>query len=162
MPVALTSAATMDQSLAVEAKRFTDIAAEMRADMQHSLEITLKAMSPEMKSAGISPFTPEDTRRDPKYLLSYENHRFMQDWFLADWGDRALDLGHLKHRSVAGMQRVGLHMDGVEQLQPTLGLRWLLCYEESDAESVICGRLRPSTGSSRVNAYPVEHCPGLS
>lgn len=225
--LALTLAATTDPSLAVEAKRFTDIAAEMRADMQHSLEITLKAMSPEMKSAGISPFTPEDTHRDPKYLLSYENHRFMQDWFLADWGDRALDLGHLKHRSVAGMQRVGLHMDGVEQrtsnfmehgtlavkirqddyrsflltlyalvcyaadsgnryspedalipggyagegnkywwsavvnsvLQPTLGLRWLLCYEESDAEVCHLQKAAPKHWFKPGERISVERCP---
>ena len=36
----------------------------------------------------------------------------MQDFFLADWGDNALDVGHLKHREVAGMQIVGLHTDG--------------------------------------------------
>ena len=39
----------------------------------------------------------------------------MQDWFLADWGDPALDRGHLKHREIAGMQVVGLHIDGGEQ-----------------------------------------------
>ena len=65
-----------------------------------------------MKQAGITPFTPDDTDHPPKELLSYENHRFMQDWFLADWGDPALDLGHLKHREIAGMQIMGLHTDG--------------------------------------------------
>ncbi len=28
----------------------------------------------------------------------------MMDWFTADWGDPALDLGHLKHRELAGQQ----------------------------------------------------------
>jgi len=113
--LALTAAALIDPTLTAEAARFTGIAAEMRVDIQRSLETTLAAMSPEMKAAGITPFTPEDTHRDPKLLLSYENHRFMQDWFLADWGDRALDLGQLRHRAIAGMEQVGLHIDGGEQ-----------------------------------------------
>lgn len=111
----LTATAAIDPTLAAEATRFTVITAEMRTNIQRSLETTLAAMSRTMKTAGITPFTPEDTHRDPKHLLSYENHRFVQDWFLADWGDQALDLGHLKHRSIAGMALVGLHMDGVEQ-----------------------------------------------
>lgn len=225
--LALAAAATVDPSLAAEAKRFMGIATEMRADIQRSLEKTLKAMSPEMKSAGISPFTPEDTHRDPKDLLSYENHRFMQDWFLADWGDRALDLGHLKHRSLAGMERVGLHIDGGAQrtsnfmehgtlavkirqenyrsflltlyglvcfaadsgnryspedalipggyagegnkygwsavvnsvLQPTLGLRWLLCYEESDADVCHLQKAAPKHWFEAGKRISVERCP---
>ncbi len=225
--LALAAAATVDPSLAAEAKRFMEIATEMRADIQQSLEKTLKAMSPEMKSAGISPFTPEDTHRHPKDLLSYENHRFMQDWFLADWGDRTLDLGHLKHRSIAGMERVGLHIDGGAQrtsnfmehgtlavkirqenyrsflltlyglvcfaadsgnryspedalipggyagegnkygwsavvnsvLQPTLGLRWLLCYEESDADVCHLQKAAPKHWFEAGERISVERCP---
>ncbi len=225
--LALAAAATVDPSLAAEAKRFMEIATEMRADIQRSLEKTLKAMSPEMKSAEISPFTPEDTHRHPKDLLSYENHRFMQDWFLADWGDRTLDLGHLKHRSIAGMERVGLHIDGGAQrtsnfmehgtlavkirqenyrsflltlyglvcfaadsgnryspedalipggyagegnkygwsavvnsvLQPTLGLRWLLCYEESDADVCHLQKAAPKHWFEAGERISVERCP---
>lgn len=225
--LALTSASALDPSFAADAKRFTEIAAEMRANIQRSLETTLKAMSPQMKSSGISPFTPEDTHRDPKDLLSYENHRFMQDWFLADWGDRALDLGHLKHRSIAGMEKVGLHIDGGAQrtsnfmehgtlavkirqedyrsflltlyglvcfaadsgnryapedalipggyagegskygwsavvnsvLQPTLGLRWLLCYEESHADICHLQKAAPKHWFKAGERISVDLCP---
>lgn len=224
---ALTAAAILDLTLSAEATRFTAIAAEMRTNIQRSLETTLAAMSPEMKAAGITPFTPDDTHRDPKHLLSYENHRFMQDWFLADWGNEALDLGHLKHRSIAGMELVGLHMDGVEQrtsnfmehgtlavkirqedyrsflltlyglvcyaadsgnryspedalipggyagegnkywwssvvnsvLQPALGLRWLLCYEESDADVCHLQKAAPRHWFKAGEKISVERCP---
>ena len=225
--LALKAAAAVDPSLDPEAKRFAAVAAEVRSDLQRSLETTLKAMSPEMRAAGISPFTPEDTHRDPKHLLSYENHRFMQDWFLADWGDAALDRGHLKHREIAGMQVVGLHIDGGEQktsnfmehgtlavkirqddyrsflltlyglvcfaadsgnryapedallpsgragegnryawsavvnsvLQPTLGLRWLLCYEESDADICHLQKAAPKHWFRPGERIAVERCP---
>ena len=225
--LALTAAARLDPMLAAEAKHFTEIAAEMRANLQRSLETTLNAMTPEMRASGISPFTPEDIHRDPKDLLSYENHRFMQDWFLSDWGDRALDLGHLKHRSLAGMERVGLHIDGVAQrtsnfmehgtlavkirqqdyrsflltlyglvcfaadsgnryspedalipggyagegnkygwsavinsvLQPTLGLRWLLCYEENDSDVCHLQKAAPKHWFRVGERISVERCP---
>jgi len=225
--VALTAAALVDPTLAGEATRFTAIAAEMRTNIQRSLKTTLAAMSPAMKTAGITPFTPEDTHRDPKHLLSYENHRFMQDWFLTDWGDQALDLGHLKHRSIAGMELVGLHIDGGEQrtsnfmehgtlavkirqedyrsflltlyglvcyaadsgnryspedalipggyagegnkygwsavvnsvLQPALGLRWLLCYEESDADVCHLQKAAPKHWFIEGERIAVERCP---
>jgi hypothetical protein len=32
--------------------------------------------------------------------------------FLADWGDPTLDLGHLRHREIAGLQIMALHTDG--------------------------------------------------
>src|SRR5438874_10916676 len=64
-----------------------------------------------MRAAGITPFTPDDIRRDPKHLTSYENHRFMMDWFTADWGNTGLDRGQLKHRQIAGYQIMGLHTD---------------------------------------------------
>jgi hypothetical protein len=107
----LEAASTSDQGLQAEAKRILAIVDEMRSDIQRSLEITLSNMSGEMKAAAITPFTPEDLHRNPTQLESYENHRFMQDWFLADWGDDRLDLGHLNHRKVAGMQLCGLHID---------------------------------------------------
>lgn len=225
--LALTAAAAVDPTLVAEATRFTAIAAEMRTNIQRSLQTTLAALSPEMKAAGITPFTPEDTHRDPKYLLSYENHRFMQDWFLADWGDPSLDLGHLKHRTIAGMQQVGLHIDGGAQrtsnfmehgtlavkirqqdyrsflltlyglvcyaadsgnryspedalipggyagednkygwsavvnsvLQPTLGLRWLLCYEESDADVCHLQKAAPKHWFKSGERIAVERCP---
>ena len=225
--LALTAASSFDPALAPEAKRFTEIAAEMRANIQRSLETTLRAMSPEMRAAGITPFTPEDTHRDPKHLLSYENHRFMQDWFLADWGDPRLDLGHLRHREIAGMQAVGLHIDGGEQktsnfmehgtlavkirqedyrsflltlyglvcfaadsgnryspedallpggragegnkyawsavvnsvLQPTLGLRWLLCYEEADADVCHLQKAAPKHWFREGERILVGRCP---
>lgn len=224
---ALAAAAVADPALSNEAVRFTTIAAEMRLNIQRSLEKTLSALSPEMKAAGITPFTPEDTHRDPRHLLSYENHRFMQDWFLADWGDQALDRGHLKHRSIAGMELIGLHIDGVEQrtsnfmehgtlavkirqedyrsflltlyglvcyaadsgnhyspedalipggyagegnkygwsavinsvLQPALGLRWLLCYEESDAQVCHLQKAAPSHWFRAGEKIVVERCP---
>jgi hypothetical protein len=180
-----------------------------------------------MKAAGISPFTPEDIHRRPQDLSSYENHRFMQDWFLADWGDEALDLGHLKHRELAGMQIVGLHTDGAQArtsnfmdhgslavkirqddyrpfllnlyalvcyaadcgnryspedalipgsfagegdrygwasvvnsaLQPALGLRWLLCYEESDSDVCHLQKAAPKHWFGRGNTIVVSGCP---
>ena len=95
--------------------RYQALAAEMRGLIQQSLQTTLSRCSPQMKQAGITPFTPGDTHHDPRQLESYENHRFMMDWFTADWGDPQLDLGHLHHRELAGMQIVGLHTDGAEQ-----------------------------------------------
>lgn len=225
--LALAAASGPDPALAAEAVRFAEIAAEMRGNIQRSLQLTLSALSPQMKNAGITPFTPEDRHRDPKDLLSYENHRFMQDWFLADWGDSALDLGHLKHRSIAGMQLAGLHIDGVAQrtsnfmehgtlavkirqddyrsflltlysltcyaadsgnryspedalipggyagegnkygwsavvnseLQPTLGLRWLLCYEESDADVCHLQKAAPKHWFKARERIAVERCP---
>lgn len=224
---ALAAAAVLNPELASEASRFEAIASEMRTNITAALHITLDKMDPAMKAEGISPFTPEDTNRDPKQLLSYENHRFMQDWFLADWGDPALDLGHLKHRKIAGMQLVGLHIDGVEQrtsnfmehgtlavkirqedyrsflltlyglvcyaadsgnryspedallpggyagegnkywwsavvnsvLQPTLGLRWLLCYEENNAEICHLQKAAPKHWFRAGQKISVERCP---
>ena len=224
---ALTTAAAFDPALSTDAIRYTAIAAEMRANIQRSLEMTLAARSDEMKSAGITPFTPEDTHRQPKQLMSYENHRFMQDWFLADWGDSALDEGHLKHRLIAGMQQVGLHIDGVEQrtsnfmehgtlaakirrddyrsflltlyglvcfaadsgnryspedalipagyageggkygwssvvnsvLQPSLGLRWVLCYEESDKDVCHLQKAAPKHWFRPGERIAVDRCP---
>ena len=180
-----------------------------------------------MRSSGITPFTPDDIHRAPKYLTSYENHRFMMDWFTADWGDAALDAGHLKHREIAGQQIMGLHTDGdvartsnfmehgtlsvrIRQddyrpflltlyslccyaadsgsryspedaylpgsfpgdgspygwsavvnsvLQPALGLRWLLCYEESDHDVCHIQKAAPKHWFAAGQRIQVTNCP---
>ena len=225
--LALAAASSQDPTLAAEAAHYKAIATEMRDNIQRSLQKTLAARKPAMSSAGITPFSPEDTTRNPTELLSYENHRFMQDWFLADWGDPTLDLGHLKHRTVAGMELVGLHIDGVEQrtsnfmehgtlavkirqddyrsflltlyglvcfaadsgnhyspedalipggyagegnrywwsavinsvLQSTLGLRWLLCYEESDEPVCHLQKAAPRHWFRPGEHIAVQRCP---
>jgi hypothetical protein len=231
---ALDQAAVVDSTLKPKASRLQVLAEEMRAKIERSLVRTMSQRNDAMKRADISPFTPEDTRRDPKMLSSYGNHRFMQNWFLADWGDPDLDAGHLRHRTLSGMQWVGLHMDGTEPrtsnfmehgtfsvkireddhrsfllcglvcfaadsgnryspedallpggaagegqkyswsatvnsvLQPTLGLRWLLCYEESDKparspaegspQQLVCSRQGDRSGalSNPLRPHHVE------
>jgi hypothetical protein len=216
-----------DESLVSAAARYEAIAKEMRANIQASLEATLALRAPDMKAANITPFTPDDIDRRPKDLSSYENHRFMQDWFLADWGDPELDLGHLRHREIAGMQILGLHTDGAWQrtsnfmdhgslavkirqenyrpfllnlyalvcyaadsgnryspedallpgsfagegnrygwasvvnstLQPTLGLRWLLCFEESEADVCHLQKAAPKHWFASGKAITVKRCP---
>jgi len=218
---------THDAAMSASAARYEAIAAEMRAKIQASLEATLALRNAEMKAAGIAPFTPDDVSRSPKELVSYENHRFMQDWFLADWGDAALDVGHLKHREIAGMQILGLHTDGAQArtsnfmdhgslavkirqadyrpfllnlyalvcyaadsgnhyapedafipgsyagegnrygwaavinstLQPTLGLRWLLCYEESDTDMCHLQKAAPKHWFAEGKQISVQRCP---
>jgi len=180
-----------------------------------------------MRVANITSFDPEDIHRNPTHLTSYENHRFMMDWFTADWGDRQLDLGHLKHREIAGQQIMGLHTDGdwsrtsnfmehgtlavkIRQddyrpflltlyslccyaadsgnryspedaflpgsypgegspygwssvvnsvLQPTLGLRWLLCYEESDQDLCHLQKAAPKHWFAPGEKIEVRRCP---
>lgn len=209
------------------ADRYAEIAAEMRTLIQRSLATTLSRCSPAMKESGIAPFTPDDTHHDPRQLASYENHRFMMDWFTADWGDAALDLGHLRHRELAGMQIMGLHTDGAEErtsnfmahgtlavrirqedyrpflltlyaltcyaadsgnryapedawlpgghpeegspygwsavvnsvLQPALGLRWLLCYEEGNREVCHLQKAAPKHWFAAGERIGVRHCP---
>ena len=216
-----------DEALTSSAARYEALAKEMRANIQASLEATLALRAPDMKAANITPFTPDDIDHRPKDLSSYENHRFMQDWFLADWGDRELDLGHLRHREIAGMQILGLHTDGAwartsnfmdhgslsvkirqddyrpfllnlyalvcyaadsgnryspedalipgsfageggrygwasvinSTLQPTLGLRWLLCYEESDTEICHLQKAAPKDWFAAGKTISVKHCP---
>lgn len=224
---ALKEAALVDPKLNDEAQRLRVVANEMRGNIKRSLNSTMIRRNEAMKRARISPFTPEDTTRDPKVLASYENHRFMQDWFLADWGDPELDSGHLRHRKLSGMQLVGLHMDGTEPrtsnfmehgtlsvkirqddyrsflltlyglvcfaadsgnryspedallpggsagegqkyswsatvnsvLQPTMGLRWLLCYEESDEARVHLQKAAPSHWFAADKTIALEGCP---
>lgn len=206
---------------------YASVAEEMRGLIQRSLENTLGRCTAEMKQAGITPFTPDDTHHDPRKLESYENHRFMMDWFTADWGDEALDLGHLRHRALAGMQIMGLHTDGAFErtsnfmahgtlavkirqddyrpflltlyaltcyaadsgnryspedawlpggapldgdrygwsavvnsvLQPTLGLRWLLCYEEGNRDVCHLHKAAPKHWFAAGQRIRVKNCP---
>lgn len=225
--LALAAQASHDENLSAAAARYAAIAKEMRANIQASLESTLSLRALDMKAAGISPFTPDDIDHRPTELSSYENHRFMQDWFLADWGDLDLDLGHLKHRELAGMQIIGLHTDGAvartsnfmdhgslavkirqedyrpfllnlyalvcyaadsgnryapedayipgsfagegnrygwasvinSTLQPALGLRWLLCYEESDKDVCHLQKGAPKHWFANGETISVDKCP---
>ena len=68
-----------------------------------------------MKAAGITPFYPFDTTRKPVELSSYENHRFMMDWWSSDWGDPELDAGHFRHRELSGQRLLGMNVDGFIQ-----------------------------------------------
>ena len=208
-------------------KRYSNIAEEMRTNIRVSLEATIAAGNPEMRRAGITPFETNDTRRLPTELSSYENHRFMMDWFLADWGDPALDLGHLHHRELAGQQICGIHTDGdaartsnfmahgtlavrIRQedyrpflltlytllcyaadsgnryspedasipgsypgegsrygwsavvnstLQPTLGLRWMLCYEQSDQPLCHLQKGAPKHWFAQGKRIRIRRCP---
>ncbi len=213
--------------LQTESQRFATLASEMRTNIERSLQATLAAAIPEMKATGITPFTPDDTHRRPAQLSSYENHRFMMDWFTADWGDNALDVGHLRHREIAGLQIMGLGTDGesyrvsnfmehgtlsvrIRQedyrpfllalyslvcyaadsgnryspedafipgsypgdgspygwsavinstLQPTLGLRWLLCYEENNRDVCHLQKAAPKHWFAAGQRIAVKRCP---
>lgn len=206
---------------------YASVAEEMRGLIQSSLQTTLARCSPEMKRTGITPFTPDDTNHNPRKLESYENHRFMMDWFTSDWGNEALDLGHLRHRELAGMQIIGLHTDGDTQrtsnfmahgtlsvrirqddyrpflltlyaltcyaadsgsryspedawipggmpsegsrygwsavvnsvLQPTMGLRWMLCYEEGNRNVCHLQKAAPKHWFASGERISVQHCP---
>lgn len=206
---------------------YTSIAEEMRGLIQRSLQITLSRCSPAMKQSGITPFAPDDTHHNPHQLSSYENHRFMQDFFTSDWGDAALDLGHLRHREIAGMQIMGLGTDGAVErvsnfmshgtlsvrirqedyrpflltlyaltcyagdcgnfyspedawmpggaplqgsrygwsavvnsvLQPAMGLRWLLCYEENHANVCHLQKAAPKHWFASGEKIRVGKCP---
>ncbi len=210
-----------------ESSQFAAIAAEMRSNVERSLQATIAASNPQMRAAGITPFSPDDIHRKPTELSSYENHRFMMDWFTADWGDTALDLGHLKHRELAGLQIMGMATDGetyrisnfmehgtlsvrIRQddyrpfllllyslacyaadsgnryspedayipgsyagegspygwsavinstLQPSLGLRWLLCYEESHRDLCHLQKAAPKHWFAAGQRIAVKRCP---
>jgi hypothetical protein len=101
-----------DIELEREASGIAQLAAEMRADVERSLRKTLADRNPAMKEAGITPFTAFDTTRQPTELSSYENHRYMMDWWTSDWGDPELDAGHFRHRTLAGEQILGMNIDG--------------------------------------------------
>ncbi|MBB5330303.1 hypothetical protein [Tunturiibacter gelidoferens] len=223
----LAAEAKKSDTLRAASERYEAIASEMRGNIQRSLEATLTLRAADMRAAGITPFTPDDIDHRPTELSSYENHRFMQDWFLADWGDPALDIGHLRHRELAGMQIVGLHTDGAvartsnfmdhgslsvkirqedyrpfllnlyalvcyagdsgnfyapedawipgsyagegsrygwsavvnSTLQPTVGLRWLLCYEETDVIRCHLQKAAPRHWFAKGQRISVANCP---
>jgi hypothetical protein len=210
-----------------EAVEIERLAAEMRADIERSLAMTLEARNPAMKQAGITPFTPFDTERQPRELSSYENHRYMMDWWTSDWGVPALDAGHFAHRRLAGQQILGMNTDGDyprtsnfmehgtlagrireddyrpfllalygnlcfamdsgnryspedallpgnypgegspyawsavvnSELQPAMGLRWLLCYEEHDRDVVHLQKAAPKHWFSPGVVIRVANCP---
>ncbi len=216
-----------DADLGREAAETARLASEMRADIERSLSKTLADRNEAMKREGITPFTAFDTNRKPNELSSYENHRYMMDWFTADWGDPALDAGHFKHRTLAGQQILGMNTDGDyprtsnfmehgtlagrirqddyrpfllalygnlcyamdsgnryapedallpgnfpgegspyawsavvnSELQPTVGLRWLLCYEEHDRNVVHLQKAAPKHWFRPGETIRVEKCP---
>jgi hypothetical protein len=216
-----------DADLSREAAEVGQWATELRADIERSLKKTLADRSPAMKEAGIAPFTAFDTSRKPSELSSYENHRYMMDWWTSDWGDPELDLGHFRHRALAGQQILGMNIDGDyprtsnfmehgtlagrirqedyrpfllalygnlcyamdsgnryapedallpgnfpgegspyawsavvnSELQPTLGLRWLLCYEEHDRAAVHLQKAAPKHWFNLGERIRVENCP---
>jgi hypothetical protein len=209
------------------AEHYRTIAHQMRMEIEASLAATLGLRNSVMRTADITPFTPDDIDRDPMKLESYENHRFMEDWFLADWGDATLDQGHLRHRTLAGMQSLGLGTSGApfmtsnfmahgtlsvlirqedyrpfllslyaltcyaadcgnryapedayipgghplegspstwsavvnSTLQPTLGLRWLLCYEETDHAVCHLQKAAPKHWFAQGQTIKVKNCP---
>ncbi len=101
-----------DAALRREGRKILQIAREMRSHIERSLATALANRNPAMKQAGITPFNPFDTKRKPTDLTSYENHRYMMDWWTSDWGDPALDQGHFLHRKIAGMEILGMGTDG--------------------------------------------------
>jgi hypothetical protein len=221
------AAANGDRNSGALADRYGALAAEMRHNIEVSIEATIAASTPEMRAAGITPFEPNDISRKPTDLSSYENHRFMMDWFLADWGVPALDVGHLKHRELAGEQICGLNTDGnvprcsnfmehgtlavkIRQddyrpflltlyalvcyaadsgsryspedayipggypgdgapwgwsavvnsaLQPTLGLRWMLCYEDNHLDVCHLHKAAPKHWFAKGERIAVRRCP---
>ncbi len=225
--LALAASENGDDDLRRESARMASLAAEMRANIERSLGTALAARNPAMKAAGITPFTPFDTKRQPTELSSYENHRYMMDWWTSDWGDPALDEGHFKHRLIAGEQILGMNTDGDyprtsnfmshgtlagrirqedyrpflltlyalccytmdsgsryspedaflpggypgegspygwsavvnSELQPALGLRWLLCYEEHDRDVVHLQKTAPKHWFAAGEMIRVAHCP---
>jgi hypothetical protein len=224
-----------DNTLLQLGVKFSAQAKDLRADVEHSLRITMDARSPELKQAGITPFTAFDTLRQPEQLTSYENHRYMMDWWTADWGDRDLDAGHFRHRTIANQEIVGMNSaaDGIyaidsgtmltsnfmehgtlagrirladyrlflltlygnlcyamdsgnyyapedalipgglagegagwtysavvnSALQPSLALRWMLCYEESDNDRVHLQKAAPKHWFAPGKKIVVSDCP---
>ncbi len=216
-----------DAELRREATDIARLAAEMRADIERSLQKTLADRNPAMKRDGITPFTAFDTTRKPAELTSYENHRYLMDWWTSDWGDPELDAGHFRHRALAGQQVLGMNTDGNyprtsnfmehgtlagrirqddyrpfllalygnlcyamdsgnryapedallpgnypgegspyawsavvnSELQPTLGLRRLLCYEEHDRAVVHLQKAAPKHWFNGGERIQVQRCP---
>lgn len=215
------------EEFAISAAHYREIAREMRALIETSIADVCASRNSEMKAAGVTPFRPDDTDRKATHLTDYENHRFMEDWLLCDWGDPELDLGHLKHRELSGRQVLGLplsHGPAVTSnfmvhgtlsalirkedyrpflltlyalvcytadcgnryspedaaipgghplegppafwsavvnstLQPTLGLRWLLCYEETDNDICHLQKAAPKHWFAKGETIAVRNCP---
>jgi len=213
--------------MGAEAEATAAAAAAVRSDLERSLRRTLRARSAAMRAAGITPFSPDDIAHDPRTLSSYENHRYMMDWWLADWGDAELDEGHFRHRALAGEQMLGMNTDGAyprtsnfmehgtlagrirqadyrpylmalygnlcyamdsgsryapedallpgnfpgegspyawsavinSTLQPTLGLRWLLLWEEADQDRVHLQKAAPKHWFGAGQRIAVARCP---
>lgn len=224
-----------DDSLAQQGAGFLEAAKQLRADVERSLRTTLNGRNEALKQAKITPFSAFDTSRRPEELTSYENHRYMMDWWTSDWGDEELDMGHFRHRTIAGQEILGMNSaaDGVygtdsgtlltsnfmehgtlaarirwsdyrpflltlysnlcfamdpgtryapedaiipgsfagegagwtwsavvnSSLQPTMALRWLLCYEESDADRVHLQKAAPKHWFSPDQKISVKNCP---
>ena len=213
--------------LAPRARHWARLAGQMRHCVTASLARTMAARNAAMKAAGITPFYAGDTERRPEELSSYENHRFMMDWWTSDWGDAELDRGHFRHRTLAGEQLIGMNTDGhycrtsnfmehgtlagsIRQedyrpfllalygnvcyamdcgsryapedallpggrplegspyawsavvnstLQPAMGLRWLLCYEEHGAGRVHLQKAAPKQWFAAGQTIRVMNCP---
>lgn len=199
------------------------------------MSLTLNARNPELKQQNITPISAFDTTRKPTELSSYENHRYLMDWWSSDWGDAELDEGHFRHRRLAGLELVGMNVaiDGVygvesgtlltsnfmehgtlagrirqadyrpflltlygnlcfamdsgnrfapedalipggyaaegapwtwspvvnSALQPTLALRWLLCYEEGNRDAVHLQKAAPKSWFTSGQRIAVRNCP---
>lgn len=224
-----------DPALAAEGQKISDMARQLRADIERSLQTTIDSCNNEMKRAGITPFSAFDINHKPFQLSSYENHRYMMDWWAADWGNRELDEGHSRHRELAGLEILGMNVardeiygadsgslltanfmehgtlavrirsgdyrpflltlysnlcyamdsgngfapedallpgsyagEGVawnwspvlnSVLQPSIGLRWLLCWEESDHDVVHIQKAAPKNWFQNGSRIVVNNCP---
>jgi hypothetical protein len=215
------------EALRRKSDEIASLAGQMRKDIERSLAKTLGERNRKMKEAGITPFAPFDTSRQPTELSSYENHRYMMDWWTSDWGDPTLDAGHFRHRELAGQQIMGMNIDGDyprtsnfmehgtlagrirqedyrhfllalygnlcyamdsgsryapedallpgnfpgegspyawsavvnSELQPTVALRWMLCYEEHDKDIVHLQKAAPKHWFAVGEKIRVENCP---
>ena len=88
--VRLTSETTHDEALVSAATRAqTPCAKEMRSEIQASLEATLSLSSPQMKQANCPIHSDDPTIAKGLEAVKSPLHA---RWFLADWGDAALNL----------------------------------------------------------------------
>jgi hypothetical protein len=97
-----------DKEFAVKTNHSQEIAQEMRTLIESSIAETRALGHAGTKAAGITPFTPTDTDREVSDLGSYENHRFMENWFLSDWGgcgtrSRTLDSSRFSRNEALGV-----------------------------------------------------------
>ena len=224
-----------DKALEQEGSQILAQAAKIRADVERSMNLTLNSRNSALQAQKITPIFAFDTTRKPTQLSSYENHRYIMDWWTADWGDVELDEGHFRHRALAGLEMLGMNVatDGIygvesgplltsnfmehgtlagrirqkdyrpflltlfgnscfamdsgnrfapedalipggqagegsgwtwspvvnSALQPTLGLRWLLCYEEGNRDTVHLQKAAPKTWFMPGKKIAVRSCP---